>query len=808
MQKNQIIDLSQSLFFINHYLLKKLFFILFLLGSLFGWAQEKFTLSGTISEAQTGETLIGVNILIPELKTGTVTNEYGFYSISIPKGEYDIVYSSIGFATEIVTIEFSENLRKNLLLDADSESLDEVVIQADGQRVNVRSAQMSTNSLSVNTIKKIPVVLGEVDLIKSITLLPGVTSAGEGASGFNVRGGAADQNLILLDEATLYNSSHLFGFFSVFNPDAIKGLTLYKGGIPARYGGRISSVLDIHQKDGNKKEYHATGGIGLISSRLLVEGPIKKDVASFIVGGRSSYAHLFLPLFDNDNTAYFYDLNAKVSYDINDANRLFVSAYFGRDVFDISDSFSNSFGNTTLNLRWNYLFSQSLFSNLSFIYSDYFYGLNLNFVGFDFDSGIKNYNLKYDFSHYVSNSVTLKYGLNSIYHKFNPGDVTPNTENSAVNPLKLIDKYAFENAVYLESDIELTDKLSIQAGLRFSTFNRLGQNELYLYENDNPILYNTALGIYEKANPIDTISSSKSSSIKSFANLEPRFAVSYLLGANSSIKASYNRMSQYIHMISNTTSPTPFDIYAPSGKYIEPQLADQVALGYFKNFDKYSIELESYYKKVDNRLDYVDDADLIANNAIEQILLKGEARSYGLELLLRKNHGKLQGWLSYTLSRSEQRTPGRNASESGIKNGEWYSSAWDKTHDLSITGQYELSKRWSFGANMIFQTGQPTTYPNGQYVFNGVVVPVYDARNSSRLTSFHRMDISATWTPKGGRDVNSKWQGEWVFSIYNVYDRKNAASISFRENTDISKNEALRLSIFGIIPSVTYNFKF
>ena len=788
--------------------MKNLFVILFFLGSFLGWTQEKFILSGTVSEAQSGETLIGVNILIPELKTGTITNEYGFYSISLPKGEYEISYSSIGFATETLKINLTENHRKNLLLDADSESLDEVVIQTDGQRVNVRSAQMSTNSLSVNTIKKIPVVLGEVDLIKSITLLPGVTSAGEGASGFNVRGGAADQNLILLDEATLYNSSHLFGFFSVFNPDAIKGLTLYKGGIPARYGGRISSVLDIHQKDGNKKEYHATGGIGLISSRLLIEGPIKKDVASFLVGGRSSYAHLFLPLFDNDNTAYFYDLNAKVSYDIDDANRLFLSGYFGRDVFDISDTFSNSFGNTTLNLRWNYLFSESLFSNLSVIYSDYFYGLNLNLVGFDFDSGIKNVNLKYDLSHYISNNITLKYGLNSIYYKFNPGNVTPNTANSAVNPLKLTDKYAFENAVYLESDMKLSDKISIQAGLRLSTFNRLGQKELFLYQDDNPILYNTALGIYEKAAPIDTISASKSKSIKSFGNLEPRFAISYVLKDDSSIKASYNRMAQYIHMISNTTSPTPFDIYAPSGKYIAPQLADQVAVGYFQNFKKYSLEIESFYKKVKNRLDYVDDADLIANNAIEQILLKGEARSYGLEFLLRKNHGKLQGWLSYTLSRSEQKTPGRNALESGINNGDWYSAAWDKTHDISITGQYELSKKWSFGANMIFQTGQPTTYPNGQYIFNGVVVPVYEARNSSRLNSFHRMDISATWTPKGGTDVSSRWQGEWVFSIYNVYDRKNAASISFRENTDSAQNEAVRLSIFGIIPSVTYNFKF
>ncbi len=786
--------------------MKKILTFLLFLGSFTAFAQEKFTISGTISEADTGETLIGVNVIIPSLQTGTVTNQYGYYSITLPKGDYEIVYSSIGFASQKIQISLAENTKKDLELATDTESLDEVVIETDNERLDVRSSQMSANTLSTTTIKKIPVVLGEVDVIKAITLLPGVTSAGEGASGFNVRGGAADQNLILLDEATLYNSSHLFGFFSVFNPDAIKDLTLYKGGIPARYGGRISSVLDIYQKDGNKREYHASGGIGLVASRLLLEGPIKKDEASFLIGGRSSYAHLFLPLFDNDNVAYFYDLNAKLSYNLNDNNRLYLSGYFGRDVFEISDSFANSFGNTTLNLRWNHLFSDKLFSNLSLIYSDYYYGLELKFVEFDFDSGIRNFNLKYDFSHYISNNVDLRYGINSIYYKFNPGDVTPTTEDSGINPFKLTDKYAWENAAYVDAEIDLSDKISVQAGLRLSTFNRLGQDELFLYENDNPIIYNPSLDIYQKAEPIDTVSFGRSETIKSFANLEPRFAISYLLNDDSSIKASYNRMTQYIHLISNTTSPTPFDIYAPSGKYIEPQLADQVALGYFRNFKNYSLEVETFYKKVKNRLDYVDDADLIANDAVEQILLKSEARAYGLEMLFKKNTGKLQGWIAYTLSKSEQKTPGRTPIETGINNGEWYNSAWDKTHDISVTGQYELTNKWSFGANFIFQTGIPTTYPEGQYEYNGVVVPVYEARNSSRLSAFHRMDLSATWTPKP--ESTKRWKGEWVFSIYNAYNRKNAASVSFRENTDINQNEAVRLSIFGIIPSVTYNFKF
>ncbi|WP_310993017.1 TonB-dependent receptor [Aequorivita marina] len=786
--------------------MKNILLFLLLLASVSVFSQEKFTLSGTISEADTGETLFGVNVIIPALETGTVTNQYGYYSITLPKGDYEVYYSSIGFATQNVQVSLSEDTKQNLALTTDTESLDEVVLKADGEKLNIRSSQMSVNTLSASTIKKIPVVLGEADVIKSITLLPGVTSAGEGASGFNVRGGAADQNLILLDEATLYNSSHLFGFFSVFNPDAIKDLTLYKGGIPARYGGRISSVLDIYQKDGNKREYHASGGIGLVASRLLLEGPIQKDKASFLIGGRSSYAHLFLPLFDNDNIAYFYDLNTKLSYNINANNRLYLSGYFGRDVFEISDTFANNFGNTTLNLRWNHLFTDRLFSNLSLIYSDYYYGLELKFVEFDFDSGIRNFNLKYDFTHYIADNIDLRYGINSIYYKFNPGSVTPTTEESGVNPFKLTDKYAWENAAYLDAEIEVSDKISIQAGLRLSTFNRLGQDELFAYQNDNPILYDPNLDIYKKAKPIDTLSFDRSETISSFANLEPRFAVSYLLNDDASIKASYNRMAQYVHLISNTTSPTPFDIYAPSGKYIDPQLADQVALGYFRNFPNYSLEVETFYKKVKNRLDYVDDADLIANNAVEQILLKGEARAYGLEVLFRKNTGKLQGWIAYTLSKSEQRTPGRTELETGINNGAWYNSPWDKTHDISVTGQYELSQKWSFGANFIFQTGQPTTYPIGQYRYNGLVVPVYEARNSSRLSAFHRLDLSATWTPKP--ESKKRWQGEWVFSIYNAYNRKNAASISFRENTDIRQNEAVRLSIFGIIPSVTYNFKF
>ena len=771
-------------------------------------AQEKFTLSGTISDNLSNETLIGVNIIIPALQTGTMTNEYGFYSITLPSGTYDIQISYLGFTTINETIELTSDLSKNYKLEEAAESLDEVIITENIEKLNIKKPQMSVNSLSIKTIKNMPVVLGEVDVIKSITLLPGVTNAGEGASGFNVRGGAADQNLILLDEATIFNSSHLFGFFSVFNPDAIKDLKLYKGGIPAKYGGRVSSVLDIYQKEGNSNSFHMNGGIGLISSRLLAEGPIKKEKGSFLIGGRSSYAHLFLPLFDIDSKAYFYDLNTKLSYNINSNNNIYLSGYFGRDVFEISDSFQNTFGNTVLNFRWNHLFSDKIFSNLSLIYSDYYYGLELGFVEFDWVSGIKNFNLKYDFKHYINNNFKLEYGFNSMYYDFNPGEIKPTTDTSGINPYKLIDKYAFENAIYIDAEHKLSNKLSVSYGARLSMFHRLGQDELNIYENDLPLTFNEEIGIYEKADPIGTETFNKSDVIKSFANLEPRLAIAYQLNDVSSVKASYNRMSQYLHLLSNTSSPTPLDVWTPSGKYVKPQLLDQVAIGYFKTFknNTYSLEVESFYKTIKNRIDYVDGADLIANDAIEQVILNGEARAYGLEVLLRKNEGRFTGWLAYTLSKSEQKTPGRTVVETGINNGQWYNTAYDKTHDISLTGSYELNKKWSISSNFIFQTGQPTTYPNSQYEYNGLVIPNYEARNSSRLPTYHRLDISANFNPKP--ESKKSFKGEWVFGIYNVYGRKNAASISFRENSDTGTNEAVQLAIFGMVPSISYNFKF
>ena len=788
---------------------KNCFALLFFIFSNFSiYAQEKFTISGYISDKENNEKLIGVNVIFSKLKTGTITNEYGFYSITIPKGVNEITITYLGFNPLQQEIKIETDFTQNFKLTSATELLDEVIVEQDLEKLNIRSPQMSVNKLAINTIKNMPAALGEVDIIKSITLLPGVTSAGEGASGFNVRGGAADQNLILLDEAIIFNSSHLFGFFSVFNPDAIKDISLYKGGIPANYGGRVASVLNIYQKDGNSNSVKARGGIGLISSRLLIEGPIKKEKGSFLIGGRSSYAHLFLPLIESidNNIAYFYDLNTKLSYTINENNNIYLSGYFGRDVFKISNLFDVSYGNSVANFRWNHLFTKKLFSNLSLIYSNYDYTLDFGLANFDWNLGINNFNFKYDFKHYINDRVKFEYGLNSIYYKFDPGLIKPTNGTTGIQVNKLTDKFAFENSLYGSLSFQLNSRVNVQVGSRFSNFLRLGQ-ELNVYQNNSPLNYDKNLKIYESANPTGTFTYKKGEVIKPFYNLEPRLAASYQLDSNSSIKISYNRMAQYLHLISNTNSPTPIDVWAPSGTFLKPQLLDQIALGFFKTFknNRYDFEIEGFYKKIKNRLDYIDGAQLIANNAIEQVLLNGEARSQGIEVLFRKNVGKLTGWVAYTLSSSEQRTAGRTPKEVGINNGNWYFTPYDKTHDLSITTNYKLNKKWDLNANFIFQTGQPITYPNAQYQFSGFSIPNYSPRNSSRLPAYHRFDLSAVYSPqKANKSIN----GQWVFGIYNLYNRKNAASISFQKNNVTGLNEATRLSIFGIIPSITYNFKF
>ncbi|MCF4100901.1 TonB-dependent receptor [Gillisia sp. M10.2A] len=788
--------------------MKKIICFLFLLSTIPLQAQDEYSINGVIKNAANNETLYGVNILIKELNSGVVTNEYGFYSLRLPAGKHTLTISYVGFQEQNIHIELNKNSSYNFSLVETSEELEEIIITDNTEKLNIKKPEMSVNRLDINTIQKLPVVFGEVDVVKSLLLLPGVSNAGEGSSGFNVRGGAVDQNLILLDEATIYNSSHLFGLFSVFNPDAIKNLKLYKGGVPSKYGGRVSSVLEIFQKDGNSKEFKANGGIGIISSRLLAEGPIIKDKGSFLIGGRSSYAHLFLKLTDNKNSAYFYDLNTKLSYRIDNRNTFLFSGYFGRDVFNINESFKNTYGNAVLNLRWNHVLSDNIFTNLSVIYSDYYYGLTLDFVEFNWNSGIKNLNFKYGLNHYINDNLSFDYGIQNTYYEFNPGEIEPSTPISGILANKLTKKYAFESGAYLSAEQKISNTLSAEYGLRLSNFFRLGQAELNLYPNDKPVIFNSDFLIYENAEPISSKTLSKSKIEKHFWALEPRLALAYRFNEYQSLKASYNRMNQYLHLITNTSSPTPLDIWAPSGKYINPQVLDQVALGYFQNFkeDKYSMEVEAFYKHITDRIDYIDGANLIANNAIEQVILPGKARAYGLELLFKKNTGRFTGWFSYTLSKSEQKTPGRSALETGINNGNWYNTAYDKTHDISITASYDINNYWQINSNFIYQTGLPTTYPNGQYRFENLVIPVYSQRNSERLPAYHRLDISATYIPKKNKTRNYK--SSWNFGIYNLYGRKNAVSLSFRNNDDTGNNEAVRLSLFGVIPSITYNFKF
>ena len=784
--------------------MKRLFLYIFFLVNLSLNAQKNYTLSGYVLDSQSNELIIGSSVIVEGLNIGTITNSYGFFSITIEEGNYNIRIQNLGFKDNTQNINLNKNLSLNIYLTEEVESLNEVIVVENREDIDIDLPVLSLNILSGKTIRQTPVVFGESDILKTIQLLPGVSSAGEGASGFNVRGGAADQNLILFDEAIIYNSSHLFGLFSVFNSDAIKEVKLFKGGIPSSYGGRLSSVLDVYQKDGNNQKTSINGGIGAISSRFLIEGPIQKNQSSFLVASRGTYAHLFLKLTDIENIAYFYDINTKSNFVIDNRNKIFLSGYFGRDLFKLDGTFMNTYGNSTLNFRWNHLINDKTFSNTSLIFSDYYYGLELDFVGFDWKSGIKNLNLKFDLKNYYSNEFQFNYGLNFIYYDFNPGTIGPLTADSGFNFSKLNKKFAFENSTYFDVLHKISNRLSMRYGIRINQFLRLRQNGLQKYIDNNPLFYDIDLGIYDPAKPLANNFDNNSSVFKTYNNIEPRINISYSFN-NQSIKASYNRLNQYLHLISNTSSPTPLDIWVPSGPYIKPQKLDQFAFGYFKRMKKLKIETEIFYKKIKNRLDYIDGADLVANDNIETVILAGKSRAYGIEFLLKKSDGRHKFWLAYTLSKSEQKTAGRNSSENGINMSEWYNTPYDKPHDISINSEYRINKKLKIVGNFIFQTGQPTNYPNSQYTYMNLNVPNYGKRNSQRLPNYHRMDVNLTLNPE---KKNKKVESSWVFGIYNLYNRDNASSIIFRRNNETLKNEAVQISIFGIVPSVTYNFKF
>ncbi|MEM1407967.1 MAG: TonB-dependent receptor plug domain-containing protein, partial [Bacteroidota bacterium] len=708
-----------------------------------------------------------------------------------------------------ISKELRGNETVSIDLEATSEQLQEVVITAEAENANVVNNEMSVAKLEPKTIKQVPAVLGEADVIRAIQLLPGITSVADGASGFNVRGGAADQNLILLDEGIIYNSAHLLGLYSVVNPDAVKDIKIYKGGIPARYGGRLSSVLDVRQREGNSKEFNGEAGIGLISARGLIEGPIVKDKSSYMIAGRRSYGDAFLQLTGSDNVAYFYDLNVKTNYTVNDRNRLFLSGYFGRDKFELGSIFSNSWGNATGTLRWNHLFSDKLFANFSAIYSNYDYSIDQLTTGAEFNrkSNIITYNVKGDFNYFINNKNEIEFGADNKWYEFRPGEITP-VEGSNILTTTLDEKFGQELGVYLSYERKI-GRLTFNTGLRYSHFLRQGEQDIPVYANDAPVVYNSAVGRYEDGEVIGVESYSSGKTISDFGNFEPRLSATYVINAKSSVKASYNRIYQYLHLISNSNSPTPLDVWAPSGPFIKPQQVDQIALGYFRNFkdNTYEASIEGYYKEMDNLVDYVDGADLLTTNTLETEILPGIGRSYGLELYVKKNKGKLTGWISYTLSRAERKVAGITAEDPGINNGKWYAANYDKRNDLSVTGVYQLNDRWSLSGNFIYATGAPTTYPVGRYEFAGLVIPQFESRNQQRLPDYHRLDVSATLKGKKRRWKNGGH--EWVFGFYNLYNRANATSIYFVENEDNpGQSKAFKSYLFGITPSITYNFKF
>lgn len=765
------------------------------------FGQEKFTVNGYLRDGSNGETLIGANVFIKELGTGANSNEYGFYSISLPQGKYTIEYSYLGFETVTQSIDLNQDRKVDIEFAAEGIEIEEIVITGEAENANVSEVEMSANKLDIATIQKMPTLLGEVEVLRSIQLLPGVSSVGEGASGFNVRGGSIDQNLVLLDEAPVYNSSHLFGFFSVFNPDAVKDVKLLKGGVPARYGGRLSSILDVRMKEGNNKRLALKGGVGAIFSRLSVEAPIVKDKSSFILAGRRSYidvlAKPFLQDGLEDSKLNFYDLTLKTNYKFSEKDRLFLSGYIGRDNFGFGDQAGFNWGNQTLTLRWNHLFSEKLFSNLTLYTSDYDYKISFGDDSanrFDWNAKIVNYSAKPEFSLFVTPENMIRFGGQGIVYRFEPGNAIGVSEGEVLD-ISVDNKYAIEGALFVENEIDLSPALTINYGLRWSYFNYTGKGSAY--EFGEPTVLGTRRPVTESTE------FDQWESIKTYNNFEPRLAIKYQLSENNSLKASYNRMSQYIHLISNTTASTPVDVWQPSTNNLRPQMADQVALGYFQNFkdNTYELSSEIYYKKYSNLLDYIDGADILLNELLEGDLLSGEGRAYGLELMLKKNKGKFTGWASYTLARSERRVE-------GINNSTWYPSRFDQTHNLSLTGFYEAGKRWTFSANFVMISGTPTSFPTNRFLQQGYIIPnnSLETRNNVRIPLYHRLDISATL--QGKKNPDRRYQSEWVFSIYNLYSKRNPFSIFFRQQND-AVTEAIRLSVIGnFVPSVSYNFKF
>ncbi len=748
-------------------------------------AQQNVVLSGTVRDKKTGESLIKAVIRIQELpNAGIISNEYGFYSLSLPKGNYVAVVSQVGYETLVQKIKLDSSVSIDFKLETKNQ-LREVVVESSRKNDNLTKAQMGTETINMSAISKVPVIFGEKDLLKTIQLLPGVKSAGEGNSGFFVRGGGADQNLILLDEAPVYNATHLLGFFSTFNSDAIKDATIIKGNSGSQYGGRLSSVLDVKMKEGNNQDYTVNGGLGLISSKVSIEGPLQKNKSSFILSGRRTYADVFLKATEKfkDNILYFYDLNAKANYQINAKNKVYISGYFGRDELGLGQDFGIDWGNKTGTIRWNKIISNRLFLNTSLIYSDYNYNVKLKNgeTNFNINSNIKDVNLKQDYTLYANGLNTLRFGFNSILHT-----ITPSTfSGTVINSVAKEGRNGLENALYLTNNYRANNQLTIDYGMRLSTYTLMGGDVYNIYEN----------GVVKSS-----VKLNRSSFGKTYANLEPRITTNYRISDETSIKAGYARNVQHLHLLSNSVASSPSDQWIGNSYNIKPEIADQLSLGYVTKLFKSKFELtaETYYKYLQNQIDYKDGAEINTVSDVESVLLYGIGRAYGLELLLKKKEGRLTGWIGYTLSKTERKID-------GINEGKWYNARQDRTHDISVVGIYELNSRWSISGVFVYNTGDAVTYPTGKYNLQGQTLYQYAARNANRMPAYHRLDFSATYE----KNKTKRMHGSWNFSLYNVYGRENAFRISFKDDpNDPTRTQIIRTALFKWVPSVTYQFKF
>ncbi len=754
------------------------------------FAQKKFTISGSVTSKNSGESIIGASIKVLNSNFGTTSNEYGFYSLLLSPDTYQVVYSAVGKTPDTVQINLSGNIEKNISLsEANYELAAVTVTSSKTSGRSVSGSQMGIEKLSVQEAKNLPVIFGEKDLLKTIQLLPGIKTAGDGNSGIFVRGGTTDQNQIILDEANIYNAAHLFGFFSTFNSDAIKDIAVYKGGMPAQYGGRLSSVLDVRMNEGNNQNTSVSGSLGLISAKLNVEGPIQKDKSSFLLTGRRTYADMFLKLDEEykNNQLYFYDLNAKLNYELGKKDKLFLSGYFGKDALGFNDQFAINWGNGTGTLRWNHIFNSRLFLNTSLIFSNYNYAFRVKNGTNDIRifSQIRDWNLKQDYQYSINNQNNFRFGWSSIYHIIRPGEITGNA-TSSIND-KIQDKrYSFENAVYASNVFKPNNKLTITLGARLSAFSVLGGGNFY--------------NIDGAGNIKDTLRYAKGKVIKTYYNPEPRVSVGYMLHTNASIKAAYTRNAQYMHQITTSTGSNPLDKWASTSNIIQPQISNQYSIGYYANIlhNNYEFTAEAYYKDMENILDYRNGADVFLNETVESQLLFGKGRAYGIEFMLKKKTGKLTGWVSYTISKSERKI-------NGINNNKWYNATQDRTHDIAIVGIYQVNKKWTLSGNFVFYTGNAVTFPSGKYQVNGQTAYYYNSRNADRMPNYHRLDFGATMQLK----KTKKWTKELVFSLYNVYGRENAFTINFKDNKDNPNlTEIVQTSLFRWVPSVSYNFKF